>query len=287
MRISLLFLFMIFFALAVSACGDGGPQHITVMSLNIRYNNPDDGLNAWPNRRQLVLQTLNSRNPDIIGFQEALQGQVEDLEQGLAGYGWYGVGRDDGKAQGEFAPVFYKKERFNLLDKGVFWLSAWPDSVGSIGWAAVLPRIATWLHLQDKRSGRELFAFNTHLSHVSDSARTASVRLIRKKVQEIAGHHPVIISGDFNFTHDSRAWSVITDTTNLPRGFRDSRVISKSPPEDCGQSFNGFGSAQEPRIIDYIFVNEFFRVESSRVLEIKRGELYISDHYPVITELSY
>ena len=133
---------------------DEGDEDATVqvMTFNIRYNNPDDGENAWPYRKDRVAEIM--AEADLIGVQEALNDQLVDLETRLPGFDWFGVGRADGKAEGEFSAIFYRKSRFELLDHDTFWLSETPSVVGSVGWDAALERIATWGKLRDRATGR-------------------------------------------------------------------------------------------------------------------------------------
>ncbi|MEM6646242.1 MAG: endonuclease, partial [Bacteroidota bacterium] len=139
---------------------------VRAMSFNIRYNNPGDGIHAWPNRADDAAAAIAFWDADVAGLQEALRGQINDLSMRLPGYAWLGVGRDDGGDTGEFSPIFYKRDRFNVVTHGTFWLSPTPDEVGSRGWDAALPRIATWAHLQDKTTRASLLVVNTHFDHV-------------------------------------------------------------------------------------------------------------------------
>ena len=118
---------------------------LRVMTFNIRYHNPADGVNAWPARRDWVAQIIRDRGADLVGIQEALPDQIADLEKRLPEYGWYGVGRDDGRRRGEHTPIFYRKARLERLDQGAFWLSEQPDKPGSQSWDTSLPRVAVWM----------------------------------------------------------------------------------------------------------------------------------------------
>jgi len=170
---------------------------ISVMTYNIRFNNPDDGPNAWPNRRQAVIELIRKYNPDLFGLQEALIDQIHEIHDGLGHYSWFGVGRDDGAVRGEFSPVFYRDGRYELLDGSTFWLSETPAVPGSMGWDAACPRVVTWVKLQDKSSGEILFFFNTHFDHMGDTARMESARSLMEKIKDIAGDYPVVVTGEF------------------------------------------------------------------------------------------
>ncbi len=158
---------------------------VRIMSYNIRYDNPDDGINAWGKRKENVASLIRFYQADLIGLQEVLYKQLTYLEQQLAGYGRIGVGRDDGKQQGEFSPIFYAKEKLALLDQGTFWLSDTPDRP-SVGWDASMERIATWGQFRHEASGDTVFFFNTHFDHRGEQAREESARLLRSRIAEQA-----------------------------------------------------------------------------------------------------
>jgi endonuclease/exonuclease/phosphatase family metal-dependent hydrolase len=183
--------------------------------------------------------------------------------------------------------IFYLRDRFAPLDKSTFWLSETPEVVGSKGWNAVLPRIVSWVKFWDLENEREFYFFNTHFSHVGDEARINSAKLLVEQVVNIAGNKPVIISGDFNCTKDSDPYFIITDTGNgLPSLF-DTHYISESQHFGGMNSINAFGKSKREAIIDYIFCSDDFKVSTHGILVIQKDSVYVSDHYPVISELSF
>ena len=141
------------------------------ITLNLRFDNKSDGINKWANRKERVFQFVSDEDADIVCLQEVLNRQLKELDGALDDYAHVGVGRDDGKTRGEYAPIFYKKEKYEKLENGTFWLSDHPDSVGSVGWDASLPRIATWILLKDKKKNRAFVVINTHFDHVGQKAR--------------------------------------------------------------------------------------------------------------------
>ena len=177
---------------------------IKVMSFNIRYGAANDGENHWKNRSYLVAETIKMFDPDLLGTQEVLKFQAEFLQQVLPEYGFHGVGREDGSDNGEYVPVMYKKDRFEVTDSGHFWLSESPEVAGSKSWDSSLPRMASWVQLSDlSNNGSKLVFMNTHFDHRGRTARLESARLIRKRAEEIMGKEiPFIITGDFNTTED-------------------------------------------------------------------------------------
>lgn len=265
----------------------GGCSHkpkegpIKVMTFNIRYDNPRDSLNAWPNRASVVCEFLKSVKPDLLGMQEVLSGQYNVLDSALEEYGSVGVGRSDGARGGEMNPVFYRKERFDMIRTKTFWLSETPEAAGSRAWGAGLPRIVTWMELVDKNSGDHFFYFNTHFAHDSDSARVMSSMLLLQKADSIAGDFPFIITGDFNQLPSSRGYAILTGPAESVPLLKDSYSISEKNPEGPAYTFNGFSDKQGSGRIDYIFVKEGMKVLEHSTIVKKEHGIYISDHWPV------
>ncbi|MFP4093136.1 MAG: endonuclease/exonuclease/phosphatase family protein [Cyclobacteriaceae bacterium] len=254
-----------------------------VMSYNIRYDNPGDSLHAWPYRKERVANLIKYHEADLLGMQEALEHQVQYLDSTLSEYAWVGVGRDEGKSEGEFSPVFYKKDIFELLDWGTFWLSETPEEP-STGWDAALPRIATWTKFRHIRSGDTLYYFNTHFDHRGEKAREESAQLIRQKVEEIAGDEPVIVTGDFNTPPDSPPYAAMVAEDRLMDAFG----LSALPHQGALSSFSGFEvkAGLEPnRRIDFIFVSPQWEVQKHAILTDSQEGAYPSDHLPVIARV--
>ena len=251
------------------------------MTFNIRYNNPDDGVHAWPHRKERVASVVRFHEADLVGMQEALSEQIGDLEALLPEYAWIGVGRDDGVAAGEFSPIFYRKDRFELVEQATFWLSETPDSVGSQGWDAALPRIVTWGRFRDKATGGVFFLFNTHFDHRGEQARTESARLILSQIDALAGDALVVVTGDFNVEPTTEAYRVMT------AGLNDARQQSVTPPHGPAETYWGFTveTGEEGRQIDYIFVHPGVRVRHYGVLTDHWNGHFPSDHLPVLAEI--
>lgn len=169
------------------------------MTYNIRMDTVNDGINRWNLRKNRVFRLIQQYQPDLIGVQEALSHQLADLHAAFPSFGWYGVGRDDGKENGEFSAIFYRLSIFELHDYRTFWLSETPDTPDSKGWDAALPRVCSWVKLNDRRNNRKFCHFNTHLDHAGQNARRQNARLILARIQTIAGPMmPTILTGDFN-----------------------------------------------------------------------------------------
>ncbi len=298
---------LVILALAVSIAGNaavaGEPAptvDISVMSFNIRYGAANDGENAWDRRRELVASTINEFAPDLLGTQECLLFQKEFLAERLPGYQVVGAGRDDGADGGEMCAVFFRDDRFELLDAGHFWLSDTPDQVGSVGWDAALTRMATWVKLRVCDVPDHVFYFfNTHFDHVGEEARLASARLVRAMaVERIGAGLPVIIAGDFNSpaTLDGDSPHRALTGAGQPRLLDTYEVVHESPhatppatlpatpPEPTG-TFNGFTGETERGRIDWIIVSRHFVSLAAAIDRSSHDGRYPSDHFPVTANL--
>ena len=254
---------------------------LRVMTFNIRYNNPDDGEHAWPHRKERVASVIRFHGADLVGMQEALKGQIDDLEALLPAYAWIGVGRDDGAAAGEFSPIFYRKDRFELVEQATFWLSETPEVAGSKSWDAAITRIVTWGRFRDKRTGAVFFLFNTHFDHRGTQARTESARLLLARIDALAGDAPVVVTGDFNVEPTTEAYRVMVE------GMEDARHRSLTPPHGPDETYWGFTveTDEEGRRIDYIFVSPEIHVQHYGVLTDHWNGHFPSDHLPVLAEV--
>ncbi len=256
-------------------------QQMNIVSFNIRYNNPGDRINAWPNRIEMVTGLLQFHDVDIFGLQEALYEQITDIQKNLPEYEWFGVGRDDGVKAGEFSPIFFKKSKFILLNKGNFWLSENCEKPG-LGWDAACNRIVAWGKFQSKITGKQFLVFNTHFDHVGAEARKNSAILIRNKIEEMTYNNnlPVILTGDFNLTPDKLPISL------LKKYMTDSFDVSKTPHYGPAETFNGFKwDAPLDRRIDYIFIHGRIKVLKHATLTDSKNQRFPSDHFPVFAKV--
>jgi endonuclease/exonuclease/phosphatase family metal-dependent hydrolase len=268
--------------LSALACSDRtNDKPVKVLTLNVRYDNPSDSLNAWPNRIKLVCDFLSEVEPDLLGFQEVLWHQFVTLDSALSDYSSAGAGRDDGAKGGEMNPVFYRKSKFDLVRSITFWLSETPEIPGSKGWGASLPRIVTWVELVEKKSQNRLFFFNTHFAHDSDSARLMSSKILLSKVAEIAGEFPFVITGDLNMLPSSAGYALLTGPAESVPLMKDSWVISEKVPSGPSYTYNGFSDRPGEGRIDFIFVRDGMRVSGHKTHDRKERGVFISDHWPV------
>ena len=276
MKKSVLTIFL-FFSLIFTGMAQ---KPMNIITYNIRYNTPSDNENAWPNRREYVIQLLKLHKADIVSVQEALYDQIMDLKDGMSGFEYVGVGRDDGNINGEFSAIYYNSNRYILIENGTFWLSKTPKKP-SKSWDAALNRICTWARFKEKETHKTFYIFNTHFDNKGVKARKESAFLILKKIGDIGGRRdPVILTGDFNMTPAEKPLGWIR------LKLKDSRQISETVPQGPVGTFNGFdfNSKLENRI-DYIFVNKLIDVKKYSALADSKDGRYPSDHLPVLTVL--
>lgn len=275
-------------ALLVGACahlkeGATAAAPIRAMTFNIRLDTDSDGPDAWPHRKEMVAALIRREAPDLLGMQEVLLHQKRYLEEALPGYAFVGVGRDDGAQAGEFSPLAWRSDRFDVLRSGTFWLSPTPDVAGSKGWDAALPRIATWAVLRDRRSGETIRALNTHFDHVGARARAEAARTIAEWVASDSGT-PAVVMGDFNAEPGSAPYRILADTARS--ALVDTRSASRSPPYGPPGTFTGFDIAAAPEApIDHVFATPDFTISAHAVVTQHWGGRLPSDHYPVVVDL--
>lgn len=255
------------------------PIEIKMISYNIRLL-ANDGENSWENRKHATKNMLDTHKPDIFGLQEAMVAQLEYIDNVCPQYTRVGVGRDDGKMAGEIMAIYYNTERFDLIASGTFWLSETPHEVTK-GWDAACFRTVTWVRLRDKETNKKFFYFNTHLDHIGRVAQTESIKLIIKKIREIAGERAtVILGGDFNVLPENEIFGPLNEFMYAAR--------TTAPITEGKGTFNNFGKLKESIVIDHVFYRGR-RVECQEyhVLDGDYGAPFISDHYPLEVTLSF
>lgn len=262
---------------------------VRVITMNIRYNNPGDGPNTWPERKDWVGELLTDARPDVIGMQEVLVGQFRDLQERLPDYSSTFVGRDRGDERGEGCPIFFRSERFDQVDLKTLWLSPTPEQVGSKGWDAALPRVFTHLTLKEKATGRTLHVFNTHFDHQGEEARQQSGLLLHDWIKDHVESDAWVAMGDLNATPDSQPLKFLLQgsdvESNQPR-FQDARAIA-STIEGPNSTWNGFNEIVPDRRIDFVIVGEGTQVPSFKIDEQTREGRFPSDHLPIIVDLVF
>ncbi len=259
---------------------DGRAENFRFMSFNIRTLDPTDGLDFWFFRRDHVADLIIRNLPDSVGMQEVFTIQARGLEKRLPQYDWLGVGRGDGEDKGERCPIFYRTDRLKLLDHDTFWLSETPDEP-SRSWDSSLKRIVTWARFRDIETGEVFYHFNTHFDHVGVVARRRSAEILVDKVKDIAGGAPVVVTGDFNTTDDTRPYQTMT---GLLLDSRLASLTAPSGPEGTSRSFRR--DSKPKKRIDYVFLSEGIKALSYSVLEdTYRNNRRPSDHMPVLVNV--
>ncbi len=276
---------------SLSFCGylQSQDNSFNVITYNIRYPNPGDGNNYWDHRRPLVVSIIKFHEADLIGVQEAHRRQLDEITSDVHGFGWFGVCRTDGsenpQPDNEFSAIIYRLDRFERLDGNTFWLSETPDVV-SKGWDAAYPRIVTWAKFKDKQTGKIFFHFNTHFDHMGVTARNESARLILKKIETIAGNHPVVLTGDFNCEETETPYTTLT-TSSSSTQLRDAMAVSKIPHHGPSTTFAGDFkiSGLIDHRIDFIFIKNNFDVLRHAILTDNWNGRLASDHLPVLADI--
>lgn len=257
-------------------------EPMRVMSFNVRFSAGKDGENAWPKRTELFFATITAYGPDLIGFQEVLADQHDALTARMPDYAFSGVARNDGKRQGEWSNIGYRKTRFTLRDSGTFWLSETPEIPGSKSWDAALTRICSWVRLREIATGKEFVYANTHFDHVGKIARQEASKVISQRVSTLATGVPALLTGDLNINEDNPAYAVFVQPTTpgAIRWIDAFRAVHpmRGPAE---ASFNGFKGTTKGSRIDFIFHTAEFVATEAAIDRTSKDGRYPSDHYPV------
>lgn len=272
-----LILLLVGFASMLSAYS----QDLRVMTYNIRFNNPADGVNHWPKRADKVFTLIRKYDPALLGLQEALKGQIDDIVNAIPDYQYAGVGRDDGKEKGEYSPILYKPALFELLRSGTQWLSEQPQVPGSKSWDAAITRVVTWAHFRDKKTGREFFYLNTHFDHIGKEARKNSASMIVDLTKSLQREKNLaaFVTGDFNAQPSEPPYAVMVNS----QLFFDTKPANATEGTFCTFSVNGPACT----LIDYIFHTAGFRSSGYQVIRDNDGTHYPSDHLPVMAVLTF
>lgn len=257
-------------------------QDLKVMTYNIRLSLDSDKENSWNNRKNETMALMSYYHPDYFGVQEAVPQQMTDIKTTLTDYDYVGVGRDDGKNQGEYSAIFYDKNKLEVIKSGTFWLSETPEKP-SKGWDAAYNRVCTYAFFKIKKTGKQFLAMNLHFDHVGDVARVNSAKLILEKIKELNPKNlPLTLTGDFNLTDDKEPIKIMS------KELTDSFYHSKKPhygPKGTWQNFDINTPSTER--LDYVFVKGFDVLSNRTINDRRENLLYPSDHFPVLTEINF
>jgi endonuclease/exonuclease/phosphatase family metal-dependent hydrolase len=268
---------------------------LTVMSFNIRCGTAHDGKNKWQHRKHIVFDLLRNRRADIIGLQEALHFQINEICNELPRYSYLGVGRDDGKEKGEFCAILYLKKRLDVNESDTFWLSETPKEPGSNTWGNAYTRICTWARFIDEKNHRPFYLYNLHLDHVSQFSREKSVVLLTQSIQSRRYPDPVIVTGDLNAGEDNTAIlylkgrAPLADSNNLsvenPLPMVDTFRVLQPDATEVG-TFHKFSGRRTGEKIDYILTIPGVKVLNADILHHNVNGRYPSDHFPITATMS-
>ena len=251
---------------------------LTVMSFNIRYGTANDGDNHWLRRREQLFALLREQQADVVGLQEALHGQIDEILSAVPGYGYVGVGRGDGRQAGEYAALLYRAARLQVRRSDTFWFSDTPGVVKSTSWGNQIERICTWAYFED-REGPAFYVYNVHLDHISQPSRERSVALLLARIGERDPRAPVVVTGDFNAGEGNPA------AVAMRASFRDSFRVLQPDAKEVG-TFNGFKIGQTAgEKIDFVFVEPGTEVLEAAIVRTSRDGRYPSDHFPVTARI--
>jgi len=257
-------------------------QDLKVMTYNIRLSLESDKENSWNNRKDDALALMSYYHPDYFGVQEAVPQQMTDIKTTLTDYDYVGVGRDDGKNQGEYSAIFYDKNKLEVTKSGTFWLSETPEKP-SKGWDAAYNRVCTYAFFKIKKTGKQFLAMNLHFDHVGNVARVNSAKLILEKIKKLNPKNvPLTLTGDFNLTDDSEPINIIS------KSLTDSYYHSKKPhygPKGTWQNFDINTPSTER--LDYVFVKGFDVLSNRTINDRRENLLYPSDHFPILAEINF
>jgi len=286
-------------AVAVISCTAAPPEaalELRVMTFNIRYGTANDGENSWPNRNQFVLDVINDYGPDVLGIQEALDFQLDELSEAMEGYGMIGVGRDDGITAGEFAAILYRTSRFDVVESGTFWFSDTPDIPGSTSWGNSVTRICTWAMIRDKASGLRFYVYNIHFDHESQPSRERSAVMLGARIAASSTRAPLIVTGDFNAGEQNPAMLFLLGEGRPIDVEGGSPITSPSlhdtyrvlhPDSINVGTFNAFRGESSGEKIDAVLVSSEWHVSDAAIVRTSVDGGYPSDHFPVVATIYF
>jgi len=284
---------------ARASAGGEQPQakaDLVVMSFNIRYAAANDGENNWDKRKDLACDVVRRQAPDVVGLQEALRSQIDDMRAALPEYGEIGVAREDGQTKGEYSAILYRKDRFTVDDSGTFWLSDTPEVPGSITWGNACTRVCTWARLLPKAPGKPFYMFNTHLDHISQPSREKGIALIMSRLSSRKHPDPVVLTGDFNsgennavvrYLKGERRLEIVSNgMSQNPLPLVDTFRLLHQDASDVGTAHSFKGSYAGNKI-DYIFVAPGTEVLRAEILHDNQDNRYPSDHFPITAAIRF
>ena len=276
MKKLIIFVSLLFLAMAYGKAED--KEVLKIATFNLRMDTPSDGENAWFHRKDMVNDLIRFYGFDLFGTQEGFTHQLNDILR-LSDYRFIGVGRDDGKDAGEHCAIFYRSDRFKVLDQGDFWLSEHPEKPGR-GWdGTCCNRICTWGKFEYLKNHKQFYFFNVHYEYEGDVARRESSNLMISRIKSIAGNQPVFLTGDFNAFPTEEPIRILNDSGFL----NDSYKITKEAPFGPVCTYHGYDSTiKTEERLDYIWVTDSIQIDKYGVLTNTLYGHTPSDHFPVM-----
>jgi endonuclease/exonuclease/phosphatase family metal-dependent hydrolase len=235
---------------------------------------PPWGRHGWSVRKPALRAALKAAAPDILCVQEALDGQVKFLEAELPRHRRVGVGRDDGRSAGEHCAIFFDAGRFQQLDGGTFWLEE-PADEPPDRLALGPKRICTWVRLRDRSSGRTFRIYNTHL-YLTERARLPAVRSILARVRSGDPSDPLLVAGDFNAAPEATSRRLFSKA-----GLMSAAELAGEPARQPTYQFYGIRLGS----LDGLYLGRGWRPKAYRVVDVKPGNTFPSDHFGVLADL--
>lgn len=253
-------------------------DNLKVMSYNIRLGSANDGTNSWHMRYAATAEMIEDQKPDVFGVQEALDYQINFIQENFTDYKSVGVGRENGKKEGEHMSIFWNKKTVSMIKWGTFWLSETPEEP-SMGWDAACKRTATWALMKCRKTGKKFYFVNTHLDHKGSEAQKNGLKLIVDRIDDINPEgYPMVLTGDFNITPDN------PNLVELDSKMQSVRKVAEKT--DSHDTFNGWGRGKG--VIDYIYASGFSAYpEYQTVTKRYADRKFVSDHYPVCAVLVF
>lgn len=279
-----IFLFNVFVFISLQShtqAQNSNSNELNVMSFNIRYGTANDGENSWQYRKENVMETIKKFNPDILGLQEALAFQIDEIMKHFPNFKLVGLGRDDGKHAGEFSCILYDKTKFSADTTETFWFSETPTIPGSKHWGNNITRICTWARFNSLETKKQLLVYNLHLDHESQPSREKSTELLVAKIKSHKETLPIVVTGDFNSGENNQAIKNV-----LQSGFLDSYRAINSKNENEG-TFNSFNGEMNGEKIDFIFISKEITVKNADIVRDSYNGKFPSDHFPVTAVLRW
>ena len=276
MKKLIIFVSLLFLAMAYGKAED--KEVLKIATINLRMDTPSDGENAWFHRKDMVNDLIRFYGFDLFGTQEGFTHQLNDILR-LSDYRFIGVGRDDGKDAGEHCAIFYRSDRFKVLDQGDFWLSEHPEKPGRVWDGTCCNRICTWGMFEDLKNHKQFYFFNVHYEYEGDVARRESSNLMISRIKSIAGNQPVFLTGDFNAFPTEEPIRILNDSGFL----NDSYKITKEAPFGPVCTYHGYDSTiKTEERLDYIWVTDSIQIDKYGVLTNTLYGHTPSDHFPVM-----